>query len=337
MVNEKDFKIAIIVAWFGKLPEYFPAWMYSCSKNPDVDFLVYTDQDISGAPKNVKIKPSSLEKLRKLAEDKINIPCSGLVYPYKLCDLRPFYGLVFGDDIKGYSHWGHCDIDLIFGDFEHFITSQMLSEYDKIFRYGHLTIYRNTEQVNLRPFCKGALFSAADVMKNKEHYSYDEVTGIDRVYRKNKWSYYTKKPYVDVSVRHLRTIRLNDSSENFEKQAFAYESGKVFRYYVKEQKIFKDEWLYIHFQKKNMPLNDVDITCNDFWITPSGFALKDNAEVSIAVIEAMNGILSEKDILTEEREYKKKKYKEIWCKRPKEKYIWFKQRIMRLLDKVLIV
>lgn len=36
-------KIAMIVPYFGKWPEWMDLYLYSCSKNPQVDFLFFTD------------------------------------------------------------------------------------------------------------------------------------------------------------------------------------------------------------------------------------------------------------------------------------------------------
>ena len=36
--------------------------------------------------------------------------------PYKLCDYRPYFGIIFSDLLKGYTHWGWCDLDLVLGN-----------------------------------------------------------------------------------------------------------------------------------------------------------------------------------------------------------------------------
>ena len=36
--------------------------------------------------------------------------------PYKLCDFKPAYGFIFGEYLKEYDYWGHCDIDIVWGD-----------------------------------------------------------------------------------------------------------------------------------------------------------------------------------------------------------------------------
>ncbi len=335
MVNQQNNKIVIIACWMGMLPDYFPLWMRSCEQNPSVDFLLYTDQKILNPPQNFKVIPSTLAGIRSLAEGKLKMPVTGLLYPYKLCDLRPFYGLVFEDDLKQYTHWAHCDIDLIFGSFETFVTGDLLNAYDKIFRFGHLIIYRNEKEVNMRPvLAKGGVFSAAEVLSSNEHFSYDEITGIDRIYRKNKWPYYTEKPFVDISVRHQKAIRLNDWKKNFSHQAFAWENGHVFRYYFEDGTVKKDEWLYIHFQKKKLPIKGVADSHNAFWITPMGFIPKFETVVTPGIIAERNPILSEAILQEEERAYKSNKIREISKKTMREKIIYIKQRATRIIDKL---
>ena len=36
-------KIAFVVPYFGKLPKGFQFWLHSCSMNPTIDWLFFTD------------------------------------------------------------------------------------------------------------------------------------------------------------------------------------------------------------------------------------------------------------------------------------------------------
>ena len=67
--------------------------------------------------------------------------------PYKLCDFRPAYGDIFQEELQDYDFWGYCDTDLIFGDICKYLTTNILKEYDKIFEYGHLTIFKNNNRM----------------------------------------------------------------------------------------------------------------------------------------------------------------------------------------------
>ena len=58
-------KICVIGVYFGTLPNYFPLWLKSCQKNPMVDFLVFSDQNVERLPANVKIIPMTLRENQK--------------------------------------------------------------------------------------------------------------------------------------------------------------------------------------------------------------------------------------------------------------------------------
>lgn len=37
------YKVAQIIPYFGKWPEWIELYFYSCSRNPNIDFIFYTD------------------------------------------------------------------------------------------------------------------------------------------------------------------------------------------------------------------------------------------------------------------------------------------------------
>ena len=66
-------KIAMIVCWIGKLPDYFDLWEYSCSKNEDYDFFVFTDNPRVQKFDNVKFIKFSLKAFNEIALQKLGI------------------------------------------------------------------------------------------------------------------------------------------------------------------------------------------------------------------------------------------------------------------------
>lgn len=138
-------KAVFIIPYFGKKPDYFELWLKSAEKNRQYNFYIYTDIDLkTSRDSNVKVITTCFSDLvgrfRKKLGDDIK-----LATPYKLCDYKPAYGLVFEEDIKDYLFWGYCDVDLIFGDISNFITDDMLCSYDKFYFHGHFTLFRNNE------------------------------------------------------------------------------------------------------------------------------------------------------------------------------------------------
>ena len=56
------YKIGIIVTWFGKFPSYFPAWLASAKKNPDIDFLLFCDQEFESCASNINVYHITLNR-----------------------------------------------------------------------------------------------------------------------------------------------------------------------------------------------------------------------------------------------------------------------------------
>ena len=72
---------------------------------------------------------------------------------HKLCDLRPFYGLIFQDLIQDYDFWGYCDIDLMFGNLDYVFNQKALALHDVFSAHsdqfvGHCTFLRNRSDIN---------------------------------------------------------------------------------------------------------------------------------------------------------------------------------------------
>ena len=96
--------------------------------------------------------------------------------PYKACDYILMYGLIFQDYLEGYDFWGHVDPDMIWGDMGKYITDHMLRTYDRIYRNGHLMLYRNNEKVRTFALHKlpGYNISYRDIFKTREHIIFEE-------------------------------------------------------------------------------------------------------------------------------------------------------------------
>ena len=146
-------KIKFIVCYFGKWPVWFPGFLTSCMYNKDIEWLFFTDCNTPAKhPDNVKFKKCDMDYISTLTSEKLNYPVK-FTRPYKLCDLRPAYGVVFEDYLKGYDFWGFCDIDVVFGNIKKFITDDILNNNEIITSRkhviaGHFTILKNTLKIN---------------------------------------------------------------------------------------------------------------------------------------------------------------------------------------------
>lgn len=140
--------LLLIIPFFGKFNNYFHLFLKSCEYNPSINWLIITDDDTPyNYPSNVKVRYMSFAELRQKIQSNFDFPIS-LPHPYKLCDYKPAYGYIFAEELKGFDFWGHCDNDLIFGDIRAFLTPDIFLKYDKILCKGHLSIFRNNEQMN---------------------------------------------------------------------------------------------------------------------------------------------------------------------------------------------
>ena len=146
-------KLAVLLPYYGELPKYFSLWLDSLS-HMTFEVICFTDLKICGAPRNLIIKPMTLEQIRLLAVRKLGVQVN-LTQPYKLCDLKPMYGKIFEDYIKNYDYWAFGDCDLLYGrSLNQTLEGLLNRKYDIIsFREkwisGGLTIMKNVNAVNL--------------------------------------------------------------------------------------------------------------------------------------------------------------------------------------------
>lgn len=305
-------KIVIIGVYFGEFPSNYKLWLRSCEYNSTVDFLIFTNQMIESKMKNVKYINISFENFNKLIKNKIGNEFN-IEHPYKCCDYRPAYGVIFEDYIREYDFWGHCDFDMIFGDIRKFITEDMLNIYDKILPLGHLSLYRNTSKVNNRYKEEGSLVGDyEEVFRNSnENFAFDEIKGIGNIYYRNKYPFFDKIIFADISITKKRfTLILNDKNrKNYNNQVFYWENGHVCRAYEDDGIIKIDEFIYIHFKQRKYLKNLVDMdNCNSFYICDLGFIQKENRISALNDIKKYNKYPGKLYEICEEGKFK---YKEI--------------------------
>ncbi len=294
-------KICIVGVYWGRLPSYFQLWKKSAEYNSSIDFLIVTDQKLESLPINVHVLNMSFAQFRTLVDTAIGFSVA-LDSPYKCCDYKPAYGLIFKHFLNGYDYWGQCDFDMIFGDIRHFLESNKYYLYDKFLPLGHLSLYRNNEQNNHRFMESGGYIDYRTVFANNSNFAFDEYDGMYAIYKTGKYPFFDKRIFADIDQKFKR-FRLSDHRDeqkeikNYPCQTFYYENGKVYRAYVNKGAIIKEEYIYIHFQKrKNMFMEFDSNDVNAYYLTDVGFISK-TEEVSIKMMKKINpyqGFLFEK-------------------------------------------
>jgi hypothetical protein len=234
--------ILLIVVFFGKWPDWFPAFIVSCRANSTINWLIFTDCDgPQYAPPNVRFLKSSREEIRELTEKRLNMQVA-LPNNRKLCDLRPAYGVVFSEYIEHYDFWGYCDIDVIWGDIRSFYDTVILQGHDVISARqnrlaGHFSLLRNTPEINLAFLNHPQL---EEIMKSPDYRWFDEQGFSDLIASK----------FTETGLRVLwDKYRVNfvNPMDNYPSilswiDRFQWRNGKLYSWFEQDSEI-----MYLHF------------------------------------------------------------------------------------------
>jgi hypothetical protein len=176
--------ICILIPYFGRLPEWFSLYFETLKRNETIDFLFFTDCDTAAfqAP-NVKFHQMTFGEYVDLVNSRADLGFAPL-NAYKLCDLRPFFGLVHYLEIRTYDFYGYCDVDLFLGDIRSFYTNVLLKKFDVFSTHeqiisGHFALFRNTPMNRTMGFELGGW---KEKLHAKEHLGIDEL--MLKAYRK---------------------------------------------------------------------------------------------------------------------------------------------------------
>lgn len=258
---EKFKTIVLIVPYFGKLPYNFQLWLESCRYNPIIDWLIFTDDYTQYSyPDNVKVTYCTFQTMKGRIQKLFDFEIS-LEKPYKLCDYRVAYGDIFYDKIKNYDEWGYCDIDVLFGNIRKFITNDVLNKYEKIGFQGHLTIFRNSKENRYMYKRKIAgIANYQEIFTSSEMRFFDEDV-FTKIYDTLHIPVYKEVHFAHLSMYHKDFMLGHfDKSENYKNsdQVFTWNRGTLLRYYLYEDKVYTEEFIYIHFFKRRMELKISD-------------------------------------------------------------------------------
>ena len=129
-----------------------PFFLESCRRNPDIDWLLFSDCPIpENVPENVRIESTTFDEYCALVSQRLSIRF-GPQAPYKLCDIKPALGYIHADRLTGYDFWAFGDLDLIYGNLRRYFTAERLAGYDLFSTHerrvaGHLCLIRNTAEM----------------------------------------------------------------------------------------------------------------------------------------------------------------------------------------------
>lgn len=276
------YKIAIINPYFGSWPPWIDHFFYSCIKNPTIDFYFFTDcgiPEIAKNSSNIHFTEMTFEEYSNFVSSILNIEFHP-TNAYKLCDLKPFYGIIHKDLLFNYDFWGFGDVDLIWGDIRSFYTDHILSYYNIISTHsdrisGHLCLIRNRSRYNRLAY---NISNWKIKLESNNHYALDEIDLTLTIYKPakllwkiHKWIFfklYQKlkiddewTPYNKFCQIFNKLFRLPQKKIRFiEQDTTPYVSSKTssniinenkFKYIYKNGKIYRfgtmEELIYLHF------------------------------------------------------------------------------------------
>lgn len=252
-----NYKIALVLPYFGKFPNYFSLFLKSVELNPDFDLLLVSDLDCSGyrIPPNVHIIDMTFDEVRARVWKRVDkhFPLDEV---YKLCDCKPCYGLIFADELKGYDFWGHCDADLLFGDLSHFISDDLLSSYDKLFTHGHFVLYKNSSRINQLALTYRDVPCGLDFAMSSKLACYFDEVGMANIAKLAKLRVYQNPTFADITPKcdRLKFAPIC-AANNLPDQRFFWRNGHVICESGNGDESL--ELMYIHLQKRKM---DVFVT-----------------------------------------------------------------------------
>ena len=146
-------KVALILPWYGAKPWYWELFEKSAERL-SMDIIVIAEKGFSVKAKNFRVLEMSLEEVRRRAEEALGTEVN-LTRGYKLCDLRPMYGIVFADILEGYDYWAYGDCDVVYGRrFNDFLSKATTGDWDvatvrEKWLSGPFTMLKNIPKINM--------------------------------------------------------------------------------------------------------------------------------------------------------------------------------------------
>lgn len=286
------------MAYYGMLPNFFQVWLQSVKNNPTIDFCFFSDCiGKNEMPENVKVIDISGEEFKQRIRKKFDFEVSIKNYG-RISQFRPAFAYIFPEVIQEYDFWGYVECDLILGDIREFITDDLLDQYNKFFKLGHLQLFRNCSEMNVLFMQKTYSALNYKYAYSKDILFFEEILGMTNIANAKGIKTYSKNVFSDLNMFELMFIRGNFSYEELrpQEQLFEYNRGKLYSYFMKNGKIAKREILYVHFQKRAMDVETHDF--DKYIIVPNKFV--EWVKIDKALFDSIKA-----DVKTKSEDYRK--------------------------------
>jgi hypothetical protein len=263
--------VRLVVPYFGQRPAYLPLVVRSMAANPDISWLLITEQPLTDVPPNVALELCTFDNLAKRFQSNFDFRIS-LEHPYKLCDFRPAFGEIFAEELAGFEFWGHSDLDVIFGQIRSHLPAAAF-EADKILFNGSFSLYRNNSQTAGWYRHEVGKVSYRDAMTNPAAMHFDEWAGIYYIVEDLGAPAWHENVIFDISFHRYRTRAEAPGQPG--PHRYAWEGGEVCEYRLNRGHLERRTALLIHLQKRVLraPAPQV-VAAERYWIEPNGFAVQ---------------------------------------------------------------
>ena len=176
-------KALLILPYFGAFGPWFPLYLHSLANQRTLDLLLVSDAEPPKLPPNARRIDMTFDQVRELATARLGRPVR-LQRTRNICDLKPAFGMVFGEFTQGYQYWAFGDEDVLYGDIDRMLAPHLDGRADLVVpgtnssrlqgsTQGHLTVLRNDPRTNELAIRDPAY---GDVLASQEHWAYDETS-----------------------------------------------------------------------------------------------------------------------------------------------------------------
>jgi hypothetical protein len=264
--------VRLVVPHFGPRPAYFPLVVRSMAANPDVSWLLLTDQPVPDPPPNVEVRLGTFADLAERIQGWFDFEVS-LERPYKLCDFRPAFGEIFAGELAGYDFWGHSDLDVVFGRIRDHLPPAAFAA-DKILFSGNFSLYRNTPEAARWYRHAVGKVDYREAMTDPAAMHFDEWAGIRYIVEDLGVPAWQEDVIFDISFRRYRMRA--EAPPGRDPRRYAWEDGEVCEYRLEGGRPVRRTALLIHLQKRVLRAPEPEVLAADrYWILPNGFAVQD--------------------------------------------------------------
>ncbi len=253
--QDESLRPIIVVPFLGGLSDFALLSLKMLGANaPHADIALISDRDL---PEIAGISSYRIEDVYDEANP-LGISLKALkANPYKLCDLKPFFSLVFPRLVVPYRRWGYGDVDCLYSDS---VLAKPASFHQdglpQVFgQYGHLTIgdreaFQEAQKVLLACAAEHLEFHILDA---KRHVAVDEFLFLHVVWRaleasgKVRWVRDFPGAIGDVEPFYRRPFIAGRFYS-----AFSVRDGRAFGRTLAGEEV---EFDYIHLQKRRVEID----------------------------------------------------------------------------------